>query len=136
MRVLVLEDDPLLAGIWRDSVVACGFACTVFSSCEAAMDDALRGQHDLYLFDYFVQDGATGPLMALVRARHPDRPVVLITGSDEFAMGEHSGSAYGPNWVLRKPVRPADLQAIIKYLSGTLVAAEAPVQPTFRYAAS
>lgn len=136
MRILILEDDPLLAEIWRDSIEGCGFTCSVFAGCTDAIDEALRGQYDLYLFDYFVEDGATGPLMALVRARHPDRPVVLITGSDEFAKGEHSASAYGPDWVLRKPLRPTDLQEIVKYLAGFPATTGAPTKSEARYAAS
>lgn len=124
MRVMVLEDDKLLAEVWLDTLELIGMTCEHFTSCATAFERILEQDFDLFLFDYKVEDGTTAALGSMIRVRSPQIPVITITGSDNFANGEHIAECPGSHWLLRKPVKPSELQTMVRYLLGLDVSAE------------
>ena len=83
LHILHLEDDPSDAALVQATMEADGIACTtarVESRADfvAALD---RGGIDLVLSDFSLPDFDGLSAIALVRARWPDLPVILVSGT-------------------------------------------------------
>lgn len=115
-RVLCVDDDPrILEGL---VALLGGWGCEVVASGNYADAEALiaAGRIDVALVDYQLGrgsgDSGTGlDLIAALRARVPDAVVALVTADSSAAVGQ-AATRLGAI-VLRKPVDPADLRALL-----------------------
>jgi PAS domain S-box-containing protein len=84
-RLLVVEDDPLVASVVASSLTDLGYAVTLALSGEDAMARLLQGQPVDLLFSDMVMPGAvSGARLAREAAQlRPGLPVVLATGYSE-----------------------------------------------------
>jgi DNA-binding NtrC family response regulator len=103
--VLLVEDEPMLAEVFRRILVSAGFDVTV---CRTAMDALLLLEADAVTVDVVVSDVRlpviTGDRLAQqLRRMRPDMPVVLMTGFSATVIQENA-SALGVAAVLQKPV--------------------------------
>jgi DNA-binding response OmpR family regulator len=115
MRVLIVEDDPKHANRFKAILSGMGAVCEVVRSVNDAMSIILRRRFDFVLLDLFLPDGNTISLSDYLRMRHPDTAILSITGSGAFANGDHVG-VLSSDYILHKPVREADLSAIVAHL--------------------
>lgn len=105
IRVLLAEDEPLIAMVIEDALADAGFAVLTAGDGRAALDLATAGAG----FDVLVTDLAMPHLGGLeliprLRARRPGLPVVVMTGYLPPGTTERlSGQTSGPLAVLRKP---------------------------------
>src|ERR1019366_4092208 len=83
LNILLLEDDPNDAALIRSALETGGIACTIIrvekrDDFVAALE---RGGIDLILSDFKLPafDGLTA--MKIARARHPDVPFILVSGT-------------------------------------------------------
>jgi PAS domain S-box-containing protein len=88
LRILHLEDSAadaeLVRGLLQDEGVSCSVTCVkTRKDFQAELD---RGAFDLILSDYSLPqfDGLTA--LAMARQRHPDKPVIIVSGT----MGEEA----------------------------------------------
>ena len=83
--VLILEDDRGIALLERRVLERAGYAATIASTAEEAMERLGRERFDLVLLDYQLAGPASGlDLYQRLRDRWPDLPAILVTGfSDE-----------------------------------------------------
>lgn len=108
-RVLVVDDDPVALTLCQRALQHAGF--TVATTEVADQVPSLLRQHhfDLILLDLQmpVMDGLT--LLAQIRSRDPNVPIVIITGT---ATLEHAIQAIrlGAQGLLLKPFAPNDLR--------------------------
>ncbi len=117
-RVLVIDNEPaVLAGM---RALLEGWGCTVATA--ASGDEALAGlgavAPDVLFADYHLDDGVIG-FTAIARVRErcgEDLPSVLITANRTAEVVEEA-QARGCH-VLNKPVRPAQLRAVMTGLLG------------------
>jgi len=65
-----------------------------------------------------MRNGDTTGLSKLIKYRHPKKPILVVTGSSWFPKAEHV-QVNCIDWILRKPVPSADLEAIALYLTST-----------------
>ncbi|MGB1034764.1 MAG: response regulator [Paracoccaceae bacterium] len=119
MNALIVEDDRNLAFLWSDILDSLGYACEVVQSNTRAMAKVLRRRYDLCLLDFFVDDGVTTGLADLIRMRSPSTSILVITGSDIYPNGEHTRETPSVDMFLRKPIRTADLTAILHHLNSS-----------------
>ena len=109
-RILVLEDDPVIAVDWYFQLKRLG-ATQVFEPTNHLALQYLFGHHvDAAIVDYTLRDGCCTPVLELLTARHI--PFIIISG-DTFAMRQASIDAP----VLSKPVTPTEVWSA---LSGIL----------------
>lgn len=109
-RVLLIEDEPVLARGLADALGANGFDVTVAGDGEAGLDAAQRGQADLILLDVMLPKVNGYEICRAVRAQGIDVPILMLT-----ARGQEKdvvmGLDLGADDYITKPFRTSELIA-------------------------
>jgi response regulator NasT len=113
MRILIAEDDPVIAFALAERVRSLGHEpLGPVGDGEQAVAEALATGADLYLFDIEMPKLDGLATAAELTARGLGRPVVVITGVDDPGLIERS-VATGAGAYLTKPVDTRELEAAI-----------------------
>jgi len=114
-RVLLVDDEPQLAGALARQLEDLGYRVTVHTSGPHALEDlrAHAADFDLVLSDLTMPIVGGLALAAEARALRPDLPVVLASGYLE-AVATESIERLGVRRVLTKPVRGAVLAEAVR----------------------
>jgi len=90
-RVLIVEDDELVAELAAGMLSELGFETMIAHSAKEALDRLVREDRPKLLFsDIIMPGGITGiELAEKVRARFPELPILLTTGYSEEVGGAH-----------------------------------------------
>lgn len=110
--VWVVDDDPSVLRAMRRLVESMSCDCAVFETGADLLAGLAMAQPNLIILDIHMP-GASGPeVLAEVRSRGIDVPVVMITGAKRAGVQDIclSGSALD---VLGKPVGAAEVGAIL-----------------------
>jgi len=121
MRILVVEDEALLAMHLEDLVATLGHeACGAASDAAGALALAERERPDLALMDLALAGGDDGREVAReLRARY-GVPSVFVTGNPDL-LETPEGRAAAPLSVVGKPFRDEDIaQALMRAVRATL----------------
>ncbi len=113
VRVLLIEDDPLVRIELVDQLCERGFDADGLANAEDALVLLGAGQvPDVLVTDINLGPGLNGlDLAGTAQSRHPDVGVVFITGEDRLP----EGHGLGPHeQLLRKPFTTASLVASIR----------------------
>ena len=118
-RVLVVEDDTLVAELAAGMLHEMGFEATVAHSAKEALDRLTGGEKPRLVFtDIVMPGGISGiELAQKVRKRFPELPILLTTGYSEQVGGSHGFP------VLQKPYELDSLASAL----GTLLKREIPI---------
>jgi PAS domain S-box-containing protein len=114
-HVLVIDDEEIVAGFMRELLESWGLQVTAFTSGVEARETFARAPNR---YDLIVTDQTMPRITGLQLAREllgirPSLPVILYTGyADELTEGE--ARAAGVRALLRKPVEPRDLLALLR----------------------
>lgn len=87
MRILVAEDEPLVAQLIARVLEGAGDDVQVVASCAAAIDSLAAERFDLALLDLHLPDGDGFRVVESLEAGESSPPVVLITG-EQFEEGD------------------------------------------------
>jgi len=113
MRLLLLEDDPILGEGLRDFLVAEGHVldwCKTVSAARAA----LRGEpFDAWLLDWQLPDGSGRLWLAELRRAGLQTPALMLTARDQLA-DRIEGLDSGADDYLVKPFAPEELAARLR----------------------
>ena len=115
MRILVVEDEPVVAEVLADAIRASGYEALVALDGTEALDVLGATAVDGVFMD-LVMPGLSGlAVLAQIRNRHPHLPVVVISG---HAVGGAATKAkeLGAVAVLEKPTALAQLTEILSKL--------------------
>jgi response regulator NasT len=113
MRVLIAEDDPVIALALAERVRSLGHEpLGPVGDGAQAVAEATATRPDLYLFDIEMPELDGLEAAAELTARGLGRPVVVITGVDDRGLIERS-VATGAGAYLTKPVDTRELEAAI-----------------------
>ena len=90
-RVLIVEDDTLVAELAPAMLTELGFECTVAHSAREALERLTTGEKPKLIFsDIIMPGGISGiELARKVRDRFPELPILLTTGYSEQVAGSH-----------------------------------------------
>jgi PAS domain S-box-containing protein len=90
-RILVVEDDKMVAELAAGMLVELGFEATVAHSAKEALDHLAHGDKPKLIFsDVVMPGGISGiELARKVRDRFPELPILLTTGYSEQVAGTH-----------------------------------------------
>ncbi len=110
MRILIAEDDPVLADGLSRSLRAAGYAVDVVSDGEAA-DSALSAQpFDLVILDLGLPRLAGLEVLRRMRARQTATPVLILTAADSVEQ-RVKGLDLGADDYMAKPFALSELEA-------------------------
>ena len=114
-RITIVDDDDGVRTIMADMLSANGFDVESFASPQEALEKADWAASSVVVLD-LVMPGLTGAELAeRIRAEHPDKRIVFVTG---FAGSTSLDSLKGANnKVLRKPFTNAELLAAVDSLA-------------------
>ena len=111
-RVLLVEDDPVVRYALRRVLVAEGFVCQDVGDAEAAGRLLAEQRYELVVTDVNLPDDSGLALLARIRTKWPELPVLLISGEDtpeRRSASQHLGAGF-----LAKPFAMRDLLEAIR----------------------
>jgi two-component system, OmpR family, response regulator MprA len=111
-RILVVDDDPLVADSIRRMLVFDGHQVELAGSGEEALALFARQTFDLTLLDYEMPKMKGDKVAVALKAIDPTRPVIMFTGYAEAVRGG-AGTPGDVDAILGKPF---DLQELRKTL--------------------
>jgi len=116
VRVLVVEDDPELAGLLRDGLREHRIDPTVAASFSDGREQALAGDYDVVILDVRLPGGTGFELCADLRRSGVTVPVLMLTALD--AVDDRvRGLAVGADDYLTKPFAFRELVARLQALA-------------------
>ena len=116
MRVLIVEDDPELAGLLREGLREHRIDPTLAASFADGRERALAGDYDVLILDVRLPGGNGFDLCVELRHRQVSTPVLMLTALDAV---DHRvrGLAVGADDYLTKPFALRELVARLQALS-------------------
>jgi CheY-like chemotaxis protein len=111
---LVVDDDPLLVQLAVQQLTELGYDALAYTSSRTALQALLdpTASVDLVLTDENMPELSGSELVASIRARQLDVPVIMMSGNVTPAL-EERGRAAGVCALLYKPLRDASLAAAL-----------------------
>ena len=116
MRVLIVEDDPELAGLLRDGLREHRIDPTVATGFAEGREQALVGDYDAVVLDVRLPGGSGFELCADLRRHKVAVPVLMLTALDAVDDRVH-GLAVGADDYLTKPFAFRELVARLHALT-------------------
>jgi DNA-binding NtrC family response regulator len=114
LRVLIVDDEPLLRWSLSETLTECGYEVTETSDGRATTSllKDIRRAFDVVLLDYRLPDSDDLSLLASIRNLWPQTPVVLMTAysSPEVVRGALELGAFR---VLSKPFEMGDIVGLL-----------------------
>jgi CheY-like chemotaxis protein len=103
-RILVVDDDPIITGIYRKKFVDNGFAVEVAADATVAVTALRAFDPDIVLLDLNMPGRGGAELLAKLRAvpRYSSLPVVIVTGEPPDSAQFKAAMAAGATGVIRK----------------------------------
>lgn len=116
MRVLIVEDDPELAGLLRDGLREHRIDPTLASTFADGREQAAVGDYDVLVLDVRLPGGTGFELCGALRRNHITTPVLMLTALDAV---DHRvrGLEVGADDYLTKPFAFQELVARLKALA-------------------
>lgn len=115
MRILIVDDEPSVAEVIAEAIRARGDAALVALDGTEALDLLETTAVDGVFLD-LVMPGLPGlAVLARIRSRHPELPVVILSGHAEDAHTREA-LALGAIEVIRKPAALAHLSEALARL--------------------
>lgn len=115
MRLLVIEDDPLIARSLDSALTPLGNVIETFTRCGEARAALRHDTFDLVLLDLGLPDGSGLELLAEMRNRGDNTPVLILTARDSVD-DRVRGLDSGADDYLAKPFSIAELEARVRAL--------------------
>jgi signal transduction histidine kinase len=118
-RVLVVDNEPTVLDAMQALLTRWGCDVRVAASAED-LDELLAREPefhpDLVLADYHLNRGQTGVGLVTILRRRLDRVIPAIVISADRTLTQSSLADEGPFELLRKPVKPAELRALMLHV--------------------
>jgi DNA-binding NtrC family response regulator len=112
--VMVVDDDDFMRTYLSETLMAGGYGCRLFPSGAAALGWLASGEEpvDLLLSDLNMPGLSGLDLLRTVKAVSPQLPFILVSGMSDLPVARGALKAGAADYLL-KPVRPADLLALV-----------------------
>ena len=115
MKLLLLEDDDLLAESLAESLKDNGYLVDLAASLKAAKSLMATEHYELAILDIGLPDGSGLDLLAQWRRQKRDTPILILTARDTWE-DKVIGLETGADDYLTKPFHEAELMARLKAL--------------------
>ena len=110
LHVLLIEDDPSIADMYRLQLEHDGYQVTVASTGEVAVTSVTDDSPDLVLLDLLLPDRSGFEVLSTLNDRLPNHPpVVILSNYGEPAMMDRGRSLGAIEYLVKSRVTPADI---------------------------
>ncbi len=109
MKILLLEDDPVLSDIMLENLELSGFQVTLSMDGETAIKEIESSKFDLFLFDINVPLSSGLDVLKFAREYHYETPAIMITAYQDIKHLKESFSL-GANDYIKKPFDYEELE--------------------------
>ncbi len=128
-RILVVDDEPILADTLAIIFERAGYSATAAYSCEAALP-IIEAQQPMFVVSDVIMPGMNGIALAkVIRTSYPSCGILLFSGNadthDLLELERLSGHAFE---VLAKPVTPPYMLERVAFLLDSSGLSNAPTQ--------
>lgn len=113
MRLLLVEDEPDMAALLRTALEKHDFVTDCAPSIEIAIEAIETVAHDLVILDRQLGDGDGASLIAYLRKRRPNVPIVILSARGS-ANDRVEGLNLGADDYLPKPFEVSELVARLR----------------------
>jgi len=112
-RVLVVDDEASVREAFEAALQAKGYEVVLARDGREALKSQRRQKFDLIFLDILLPQVGGASVLKAIKRREPEAIVVLITG---YPYHDETLSAldYGPAMLLPKPVKLADIEAVLQ----------------------
>lgn len=111
-RILIIEDDELIANLEKDYLTANDFEVSVAMDGRAGMEKFMEGHYDLLVLDVMLP-GMDGFEICRIVRRESDVPIIMLTARKED-IDKIRGLGLGADDYMVKPFSPAEMVARVK----------------------
>jgi len=115
MKILIIEDEKLLADSLRDLLTKKGFEVEVAYDGETGEEYAELGIYDLLILDVMMPKMNGYEVARMVRSRHCGTPILMLTAKSDLE-DRITGLNAGADYYLTKPFDTRELLACINAL--------------------
>ncbi len=119
MNVLILEDDRILAEVFKDALEEQGHTATMAHNNDEAIACLRDARFGILIFDLLIEDETSIPVLDYANFVQPEAEVILVTGSGLFPRGELHYSVADVSYRIQKPVKLADLIHVVDHFERT-----------------
>ena len=119
--VLVIDDDESLQDMFKLFLKRNGFSRLVVGTGKDAIAALSKQKFDFCFLDLQLPDITGDEVYAVAKAKHPELPIVIITGYPDSQMLDNI-LRHGPVTVLKKPLQVAQLQQALRLLGHKITA--------------
>ena len=109
-RLLIVDDDPDILLVLQDRLGSFGFPVMTVSNARDAVEEVKRGGYALVIMDVKMPGMDGIEALRLIQHIQPRMPVIMMTSSEEAAMGSLSEGAKA---YLLKPIEPERLKETV-----------------------
>lgn len=117
LRLLLIDDDQGDATMTRalvDRIERLDLSLDWVPSFEEGKDAVQRGEHDVYLVDYLLEDRDGVELVRWARAQGVRKPMILLTGRGSHDVGVEAMKAGASDYLEKGSVGPDRLESSIR----------------------
>lgn len=115
-RVLIVDDEPLVVNVSKDFLCEHGFDSASAATASEALQSMSENPSDLMLLDINLPDANGLTFLGEFKKRHPNTPVVILTGSGYDATMMHEALQSGASGYLSKETDMENMLATVKNL--------------------
>lgn len=119
MNVLILEDDRILAGVFRDALEGAGHSVSLAYNNDEAVALLRECLFHILIFDLLIDGETSIPVLDYANFILPQAEVILVTGSGLFPRGELHYSIADVAYRIQKPVKLSDLLLVVDHFGRT-----------------
>jgi DNA-binding response OmpR family regulator len=110
-RILLVEDDPAIAAMYRLQLVSDGYAVEIVGTAEAAVARISRAEADLVLLDILLPGADGFSVLEILNGRHA--PIVILSNYGEPEMVKRGRELGARDYVVKSRMTPRDISRAI-----------------------
>lgn len=115
MRVLIVESDPELGGLWQRHLERQGMKVRL-ELCQSGAATALSAQRfDVIILNLVLENGSAFAVADLASYRHPETQVIFVTNTSFFSDGSIFALTTNACAFVQSDTPPDDLAAMVEH---------------------
>jgi DNA-binding NtrC family response regulator len=115
-KVLIVDDEPNICGLLRESLSDRGYQCTIAQSAAQALERLNESKFDVALLDVRMPGMSGVELLNRVKSSYPSLAIIMLTAVDEVDTAVETMKAGASDYI----TKPFDLDRVDKAVRAAL----------------